>query len=76
MHSSKCLEYNAGTDKAAAVAVLRRLLEPVEQAAAAEPAAAAAGPQCEECEGGAPSVGDVGGVSMLGRSIERFRHLR
>ena len=76
VHSSKCLEYNAGTDKAAAVAVLRRLLEPVEPAAAAAEPAAAAGPQCEECEGAAPSGGDVGGVSMLGRSIERFRHLR
>ena len=74
MHSSKCLEYNAGTDKAAAVA-LRRLLEPVEPAAAAAELAAAAGPQCEEA-GAAPSGGEVGGVSMLGRSIERFRHLR
>jgi hypothetical protein len=78
VHTASCTEYNAATDKRAAVAIMQFLLRahPVEQAPA--PAAFVVRPvhrpECRPCagpRGSAPSPDDT----MLGRSIRRLRSL-
>tara|TARA_B100000780_G_C20750104_1_gene297991 strand:- start:115 stop:471 length:357 start_codon:yes stop_codon:yes gene_type:complete len=78
VHTASCTEYNAATDKRAAVAIMQFLLRahPVEQAPTPEAFAVrpVQRPECRPCagpRGAAPSPDDT----MLGRSIRRLRNL-
>ena len=80
IHTASCTEYNAATDKQAAVAIMQFLLRahPLEQAPALEALAVrpVQRPECRPCAGprgpeAAPSPDDT----MLGRSIRRLRGL-
>jgi len=78
IHTASCTEYNAATDKQAAVAIMQFLLRahPLEQAPALEALAVrpVQRPECRPCagpRGSAPSPDDT----MLGRSIRRLRGL-
>jgi len=78
IHTASCTEYNAATDKQAAVAIMQFLLRahPLEQAPALEALAVrpVRRPECRPCagpRGSAPSPDDT----MLGRSIRRLRGL-
>ena len=78
VHTASCTEYNAATDKRAAVAIMQFLLHahPVEQAPTLEASAVrpVQRPECRPCagpSGSAPSPDDT----MLGRSIRRLRSL-
>ena len=78
VHTASCTEYNAATDKRAAVAIMQFLLcaHPVEQASAPEASSVrpVQRPECSPCAGPecAPSPADG---TMLGRSIRRLRSL-
>ena len=78
VHTASCTEYNAATDKRAAVAIMQFLLRahPVEQAPTPEVFAVrpVQRPECRPCagpRGSAPSPDDT----MLGRSIRRLRSI-